>query len=160
MTAVADVAVGTVHAVVEIAAPPEKVFHALTDPRELAAWWGSDDTYRSFDWQIELRTGGKWSCRTRNARDGGQMSVRGEYLVVEPPRLLVCTWLPSWENFAPTTIRYELEATAKGTRLSVTHTGFASRAACESHAQGWTQVLAWLSRRAEANDAGAAPTGS
>jgi uncharacterized protein YndB with AHSA1/START domain len=35
MTAVADVQAGTVHATVEIAAPPESVFRALTDPGEL-----------------------------------------------------------------------------------------------------------------------------
>ena len=39
MTAVADVQAGTVRATVEIAASPETVFRALTDPGELARWF-------------------------------------------------------------------------------------------------------------------------
>ena len=30
-----------------IAASPERVFEALTDPAQLAEWWGSDDTLRT-----------------------------------------------------------------------------------------------------------------
>ena len=33
---------------VEVAAPPERVYAALTDPAELAAWWGSDEGYRTY----------------------------------------------------------------------------------------------------------------
>jgi uncharacterized protein YndB with AHSA1/START domain len=142
ISSLADVARGTVHAVVEIAAPPEKVFRALTDPRQLAAWWGAD-LYRTYDWQVDLRAGGQWSCQVDNPRTG-PASVRGEYLEVEPPHTIVCTWSPSWENFATTTIRYELQATGKGTRLKVTHSGFDNPAACESHAKGWELVLGWL----------------
>ncbi len=43
MTAVADVQAGLVRATVDIAAPPEAVFRALTEPGELARWWGSAD---------------------------------------------------------------------------------------------------------------------
>jgi len=143
-SAIADVSRGTIHAVVEIAAPPETVFQALTDPSELAAWWGSEETYRSYDWQLDVRVGGKWSCKTRGGRTG-PASVRGEYLVIEPPRLLVYTWEPSWEGFMSTTIRFELESIPSGTRLRLVHTGFEGRAAaCEGHARGWSLVLGWL----------------
>ncbi len=27
---------------IEIAAPPERVFRALTDPKQLFAWWGKE----------------------------------------------------------------------------------------------------------------------
>jgi uncharacterized protein YndB with AHSA1/START domain len=125
-----DAARGAVHATVEIAAPPERVFRALTDPRELAAWWGSDDTYRSHDWQIDARPGGAWSARTTDA-NGRVSTVRGEFIVVEPPRLLEYTWLASWDGFAPTTIRCELVAVdvggTPGTRLTLVHGGFGGR---------------------------------
>jgi uncharacterized protein YndB with AHSA1/START domain len=145
MTALADVAAGTIHAQVEIEAPPEAVFDALTTPAELASWWGSPSTYRTQDWKVELRPGGAWSCSALRA-DGALLStVRGQFLIVERPRLLEYTWLPSWENFAPSTIRYELVATPGGTSMRVTHDGFRGRAAaCEQHAAGWNQVLAWL----------------
>ena len=53
MRALANVDGGVVKAEIEIEAPPERVFHSLTDPGELAAWWGSDDMYRTHDWQID-----------------------------------------------------------------------------------------------------------
>jgi len=41
---------------VEVAASPERVYAALTDPAELAAWWGDGDAYRTFDWESDLTT--------------------------------------------------------------------------------------------------------
>jgi hypothetical protein len=40
----------------------------------------------------------------------------------------------------------ELVATAMGTHVSVTHSGFTSAAARDDHKQGWARVLAWLER--------------
>ena len=97
MTAVADVQAGTVHATVEIAAAPDAVFRALTDPAELPRWWGTPELYQTHDWKMDLRPGGKWSCQARSAEGPGE--VRGEVLAVDPPRLLEYTWEPSWEEY-------------------------------------------------------------
>ena len=119
---------GAVHAAIEIAAPPEEVFRSLTDPRELAAWWGAAEGRRTHDWQVDARPGGAWSVRTTDA-GGAEGTVRGEFRVVDPPRVLECSWEASWDDFAPTTVRYELAPAlvrgVSGTRLTVTHTGFA-----------------------------------
>jgi uncharacterized protein YndB with AHSA1/START domain len=147
MTAVADVQAGVVKGDVEIAAPVEAVFRALTDPGELAAWWGSATDYRTHSWQVDLRAGGRWSCQAVDAKDGHKSEVRGEYLTVEPPRLLVFTWEPSWEKYARTTIRYDLTPVASGTRLVVTHSGFTTATAAQGHEKGWGRVLGWLVQR-------------
>jgi uncharacterized protein YndB with AHSA1/START domain len=145
MRALANVDSGVVKAEIEIDATPERVFHALTDPMELAAFWGSDDMYRTFDWRLDLRPGGKWSALARGA-DGTDMTVNGEYIEVNPPRLLVFTWRPSWDDYALTTVRYDFEPTATGTRLRVTHTGFVDRdMAAAGTGEGWKRVLEWLS---------------
>ena len=44
---------------VEIAAPPEQVFRALTDPAQLIRWWG-DDICKTSVWEMDARHGGKW----------------------------------------------------------------------------------------------------
>ena len=106
MTAVADVQAGLVRATVEIAAAPEAVFRALTDPTELPRWWGSPELYRTDDWKVDLRPGGKWSCQARSPQ--GDSEVRGEYLAIEPPRLLEYTWEPAWEQYRQTIIRCTL----------------------------------------------------
>ena len=144
MRALANVEDGIVKAEIELAATPERVFRSLTDGNELAAWWGADDMYRTKDWQVDLRPGGKWSTLAIGA-DGSEMTVGGEYLEVDPPRLLVYTWRPSWDNFEETTVRYDLIPIATGTRLLVTHTGFGDRAQqAAGTGDGWQRVLDWL----------------
>jgi len=145
MTALAEVKAGVVHATVEIGAPPEVVFRALTDPAELRTWWGSPELYRTDDWKVDLRPGGRWSCQARSPQ--GDAEVRGEYLAVEPPRLLEYTWEPSWEQYRRTLIRCTLEPIAGGTRVSIVHRGFPSDASARDHAEGWRRVLAWLEGR-------------
>lgn len=114
------------------------------DASELAAWWGSDDMYRTSDWKLDLRSGGKWSARAQGA-DGTAMTLDGEFLEVDPPRRLVFTWRPSWDGYAVTTVRYDLEPTAAGTRVRVTHSGFGDRdMAAAGTGEGWKRVLEWL----------------
>jgi len=144
MRALANVEGGIIKAEIELAASPERVFQSLTDGGELAAWWGADDVYRTTDWVIDLRPGGKWSSRAIGV-DGAESTVGGEYLEVDPPRLLVYTWKASWDNFEETTVRYDLVPIATGTRLLVTHTGFGDRAErATGTGDGWKRVLDWL----------------
>jgi uncharacterized protein YndB with AHSA1/START domain len=140
--AVADVTKGVVHASVDVEAPPEAVWDALTEPEQLSAWWGAN-LYRTFNWQFDLRPGGRWSVDTMG--DGGPNHVRGEILEVDRPRRLVLTWEASWDGFCRTVITYSFVATATGTRLTIVHTGFEGRPqACEGHAIGWDAVLGWM----------------
>jgi uncharacterized protein YndB with AHSA1/START domain len=141
-TAVADVTQGLVVARVDIAAPPERVFKALTT-EELTKWWGSDEVYRTTGFTIDLRAGGCWRTEGKGA-DGSTFHVEGEVLEVDPPKRLVQTWNPSWSPGPATTITYTLDALDSGTRVTVRHTGFTSADACDSHADGWTRVLGWL----------------
>jgi uncharacterized protein YndB with AHSA1/START domain/uncharacterized protein YciI len=162
--AIADVSAGTVLAVVEIEVPPERVFRALTTPDEVKQWWGSPELYRITESTIDLRVGGLWRS-TGVGSDGTPFSVSGKYIEIEPPHRLVHTWNPDWEpaGGAPTTIRYQLEPTPTGTRVTVRHEGFGSRAqSCAGHAEGWERVLGWLVAHfadARAAEAPAPPAG-
>lgn len=147
MTAVADSALGVVRAVMEVAASPEKVFSALTDPKQLEKWWGSDDMYRTFDWVSDLRPGGVRTCQARSPKGGELSTVKGEYVVVDPPKLLEFTWLASWEpGSTPTKVRVELDPVPAGTRVTVVHSGFGGdeQKRQGGYAEGWTRVLDWL----------------
>ncbi|MFO0591165.1 MAG: SRPBCC domain-containing protein [Polyangiaceae bacterium] len=142
--AIADVSEGTILATVDIAAPVERVYRALTTPEELVRWWGSDTMYRTTAWTADVRKGGRWTAEGKGS-DGHTFSVEGEYLEVDPPNRLVQTWKPDWDGGHVTTIAYRLTATPQGTRVTVRHTGFGDRAqSCEMHAAGWENVLGWL----------------
>ena len=58
--ATADAEKGTVNVVADIAAKPEAVFRALTDPAEVVKWWGAEGVYRTDRFESDLRPGGKW----------------------------------------------------------------------------------------------------
>jgi uncharacterized protein YndB with AHSA1/START domain len=70
---------------IQIAAPRERVFQALTDPKKIVQWWGRPGSYQCTTCEIDLRAGGKWLNAGMNA-DGKPFEVRGEYLQIEPPR--------------------------------------------------------------------------
>jgi len=142
---IADVSEGTILACVDIGAPPERVFRALTT-EEVTKWWGSAEMYRTTGFKIDLRPGGEWRSDGVGA-DGEVFHVGGKVLELDPPRKLVQTWQPSWEaDSAPTTLTYLLEPIDGGTRVTLRHTGFGARAeSCASHGNGWSRVLGWLS---------------
>jgi uncharacterized protein YndB with AHSA1/START domain len=130
---------------IDIEAPPEAVFDAFTDPEQLTVWWGSPDTYRTFNWKIDLRPGGSYSCNARSNTGGDTSTVTGTYLQVDRPHTLVYTWNPSWHPGAETEVRLKFEKTGSGTRLHLEHAGFAGREQSQqAHTQGWSRVLGWL----------------
>jgi uncharacterized protein YndB with AHSA1/START domain len=78
-----------------IAAPPARVFQAISDPTQLPRWLGQDGLYRVTKSTMDLRPGGKWRSDGLGA-DGMEFYVEGEYLEVDPPRKLVHTWIGSY----------------------------------------------------------------
>lgn len=135
---------------IEIAAPPSRVFEALTDPAQLLAWWGDRATYPSTHWELDPRAGGRWLSRWR-APDGSSFTLGGEILALDPPRLLAYSW---WDERYPglplTTVRYELAPTPAGTLLTLRHSGFdATRTDFDDYNGGWSEVTRRLRAHAE-----------
>jgi uncharacterized protein YndB with AHSA1/START domain len=141
--AIADLEAGTILATVDIAAPPERVFRALTSD-EITKWWGSPDMYQTTGYTADLRVGGAWKA-TGVGSDGSPFAVEGEFLEIDPPHRLVQTWKPGWDPIGATTLTYHLAAISTGTRVTLRHTGFgANRESCGHHAFGWERVFGWL----------------
>lgn len=140
-----------------IAAPPERVFQAITDPHQMPLWWGQQGMYRVTEWKADLRPGGKWQTNGVGA-DGTTFRVEGEYLEIDRPRLLVHTWIASYSGLLKTVVRWELEPrevlglqnpgpkkVGTGTFVKIRHEGFAgSLAQAKSHGEGWVRVLGWM----------------
>ncbi|HUA14975.1 MAG TPA: SRPBCC domain-containing protein [Verrucomicrobiae bacterium] len=140
-----------------IAAPPARVFQAITDPAQLPLWWGRSSLYRVTKSSMDLRPGGKWRSDGVGS-DGQSFYVEGEYLEVDPPRLLVHTWLGSYGPRIKTVVRWELEPhsvhglhpsgprkSGTGTMLRVRQEGFGGNLeSATSHGEGWKRVMGWL----------------
>ena len=123
----------------------------------LRQWWGQKGLYRVMEHKADLRPGGKWSG-TGVSADGKPFQVDGEYLEIEPPRLLVYTWNPSFAHLLKTTVRCELEPrdvhglqhsgphrVGTGTLVKIRQEGFAGNLEqAQGHSRGWTLVLGWM----------------
>ncbi len=126
-----------------IAAPRERVFEALTNPAQAAQWWGDKGRYYMHTFSMDVRKGGKWST-TGHSATSGHIEVHGEFLEMDPPRRLSYSWISSWLPKV-TQVLWELESHEGGTRLKLTHTGFAGDTeATKNHTHGWNLALVWL----------------
>lgn len=133
---------------ITIKAPAERIFEALADPAQRVKWWGLKGRFETTEAESDLRPGGRWMMRG-SGLGGRPFRVAGEYRTIERPHVLAFTWLPDWdENATETLVRFDLKEEADGTRVRVTHSGFASKTSRERH-QGWPQILSWLKCFAE-----------
>jgi uncharacterized protein YndB with AHSA1/START domain len=140
-----------------IAAPPARVFEAITDLKQRAQWWGMKGLFRVTDSSCDLRPGGKW-YEVGTTDDGRNFRLEGEYLEIDPPRLLVHTRTADFVGDFNTIVRWELEPhevhglhdsgthrIGTGTMVRVRHSGFAGHLEqAKSHQNGWGPSLGWL----------------
>jgi uncharacterized protein YndB with AHSA1/START domain len=136
---------GTLELTRELAAPPERVFQALTTPEQLARWWqGHGGISRA---QFDLRPGGAYRLEFTMG-EGKIAVVHGVVHEVNPPRRLVMTWFSPDDPDMETLLSFDLEPLARGTRLKLRHTGFTTPKALDDHEQGWIEalglLLAWI----------------
>jgi uncharacterized protein YndB with AHSA1/START domain len=142
---------------VEIAAPPARVFQALTDPAQ-ARQWGSNLQFEITLWEMQARLGGKWRFISKEKGSGpsaynvSEFDHHGELLEIDPPRLLLYSWFANWHEDPShkTVVRWELTPAAAGTRLKVTHSGLAQLPkARKDYAQGWPGMLQLIKSHSE-----------
>ena len=73
----------------------------------------------------------------------GPHIVRGTYLEVEPPHRLVFSW--RWDGTDESTrVEVELSEVADGTRMVLSHTGFATEEDIANHRMGWEPEIVRL----------------
>jgi len=97
-----------------IAAPPARVFEAIADPKQRAQWWGVNTPstqgqhavvpFRVVDSKSDFRVGGKWSNEGIRGADE-RFHLEGEYLEIDPPRLLVHTRIADFVGDFTTIVR-------------------------------------------------------
>ncbi len=128
---------------IHITAEPERVFQALVDPRQVLQWWGQKGMYVGTEFDADLRPGGRWHS-AGTGLEGKPFEVSGEYIEIDPPRLLVYTWIASWTGDAKTTVRWELEPKDGGTLVRIRHSGLAAHPGLAQSYRGWPAILGWI----------------
>lgn len=115
----------------ELAAPPERVWRALTEPSELPAWLADATIDLQQDGEIEFRF------------DDG--TIHGTITELEPERVLAYSW---HEGPRGSHVRVELRPAGGGTRLTLVHTRLGAEEA-PGFGGGWHQHLDLLAASVE-----------
>lgn len=127
-----------------VAAPPEVVFRAWTDPEALKRWWGPDGITCS-DAEVDLRVGGRYRIANEDAT-GAVLWITGVFDVVEAPHRLVFSWAhePVDDATDYTRVTVQFDPSAGGTEVSVTHELLPSVESRDTHEAGWSGCLGGL----------------
>lgn len=142
----------------ELAAPPEQVFRAWTDP-DLFTRWFRPPGVSSLRAELDVRPGGRYRIALdRREVLPGTTYLGGTYLEVSPPERLVFTW--AWEDAPPLEDLEDLEDAESrvtvrfqprngSTELSITHERLASVDLRAFHRWGWSETTARLAELLE-----------
>ena len=117
----------------------DRLFAALTRAEAIREWFGPGP-FRVRHAASDLRVGGAWVIEMESP-EGNAHNVGGEYLEVDPPKMVAFTW--AWTN-EPTEIshvRYALTPADAGTTLTLTHSRLPSENSRDLHGQGWNGAL-------------------
>lgn len=114
-------------------ASPERVWRALTDAKELTAWYWPQRLNPSVT--VDLRVGGGY----RISASSPEMAVSGSYLELDAPRRLVAEW--TWDGEDGTSVvTIDLAGDSTHTDLVLVHDQLGPDEV-ESHEQGWSDCL-------------------
>lgn len=124
-----------------IAAPPEKVWQALTDPAFTARYWYG--TRVESDWRVG-------SPITFVKPEGMGPPDTGIVLVADRPRTLSFSWHIVWGEMArekDSRVTFTIEADGAGSKLILVHDEFEEGSqAAEALKNGWKGILAGLKK--------------
>jgi uncharacterized protein YndB with AHSA1/START domain len=124
---------------ITIDAPADRVFSAWCDQRIAAKFLCVGDPARG-EARIDARVGGEIFVVMADA--SMRILHRGEFLVVDPPRRLVFTWLSQPTGLRLTIVSVDFEQLdGRRTRVRLQHEGFGDAETARSHAGGWTGIL-------------------
>jgi uncharacterized protein YndB with AHSA1/START domain len=140
---------------IEIAAPPDRVFQALTTADELKRWFTSPECPAKF-WEMDPRPGGRYRYATEKGsivvNNVSEFECHGEIVEYDPPRVLAYTWIANWHDEVTrrTVVRWELTPKSGGTHVKVTHNGLRTLpVARKDYSGGWPGVVEMLKKFVE-----------
>lgn len=125
-------------------APRATAYSALSDPGELAKWWGPRGfTAPSVEFDPRVRGGYRIAMQPP---DGDLFYVSGEFREVDPPGRLSYTfrWDPPDPDDRETVVTLSLHGRGKRTEVLLTHGEFATERRRVLHEGGWIDSFARL----------------
>jgi uncharacterized protein YndB with AHSA1/START domain len=127
-----------------VEALPQRVFEAMTDPEQVAQWWGPEG-FTCPEVILDAKVGGAYRIAMQPP-DGELFHLAGEYLEVQPPTRLAYTfgWEPPDPDDRETVVCLALHARDGATVVALMQGAFATEARRELHRAGWADTFARL----------------
>ena len=127
-----------------VEASPQRVFEAMTDPEQVAQWWGPEG-FTCPEVILDAKVGGAYRIAMQPP-EGELFHLAGEYLEVQPPTRLAYTfrWEPPDPDDRETVVRLVLHARDGATEVALIQGAFATRVRRELHRTGWTDTFVRL----------------
>jgi uncharacterized protein YndB with AHSA1/START domain len=127
-------------------APRAAVYRALSDPGELAKWWGPRG-FTTPSVEFDPHVGGSFRIAMQPP-DGDLFHLSGEFQEVDPPARLAYTfrWHPPDPDDRPTVVTLSLEDRGERTEVLLTQGDFATEERRALHGEGWTDCFERLER--------------
>jgi uncharacterized protein YndB with AHSA1/START domain len=122
-----------------LAAAPEKVYAAWTDPEKIVRWFGPDSgPVKSAS--LDVRDGGRYAIEF-STEDGEEHHVSGIYREVLPNEKLVFSWMWRTMPERQSLVTVLIKPDGDGTLLTLIHDQFFDEAARDRHEFGWNGTL-------------------
>jgi len=119
-------------------APRERTYRMLTEPAELATWWGPSG-FTMPQAEVDLRVGGGYRF-SMQPPDGDLFHLSGEFVEIDPPSRLVYTF--RWDEPTPddreTVVTLTLDAAGGSTVIALSQGSFTTEERLALHRGGWT----------------------
>jgi uncharacterized protein YndB with AHSA1/START domain len=120
-----------------IAAPPERVFDAFTDPVGQREFYGTDAPGWVVDSRCDLRVGGVWSISFGPSRDELYHHRHVFEALDRPRRILLTTTETRLDGSSfETSIEFSFEPRDSGTLMTMVQAGFPDEVLRDEHTRG------------------------
>jgi uncharacterized protein YndB with AHSA1/START domain len=126
----------SIDSTVEIAAAPERIWQALTDPAQTPLYF----------YGARVQSGWNVGDSIEYFGEGDALMTTGTLLAVDAPRRLAATFSAVWDPTSaadrPSRVSFTIEPVGSGSRLSVTHDDFDGETSTYNGVRdGWPYVL-------------------
>jgi uncharacterized protein YndB with AHSA1/START domain len=122
----------------------ERVFEAWTRPELMTRWFFPDATWTA-EVSSELRVGGRYELRMRDANGGSHVQF-GEYREIVPVSRLVFTWSCPELSVVDSVVTVELVDHGERTEIFLTHELPPDPKVRRGHEEGWEGCLGNLEK--------------
>jgi len=136
------------------AVAPQRIFAAFSDARLVTRWLSPSPDITLTLLDFDFRVGGTYRF-AYHLPEGSTVVVGGVYRSIEPPSLIVFTWIiepPDAHAGIESEVTVTITPTGDGAELLIRHARLTRANAIQRHAEGWRGALEQMAELLQSNE--------